>query len=99
MIKVSYNLSNIDQGLYERYKVESDKIVEEGSTTYYWFVLSDGETSINLHKRFDQFRMLDEEMRQELLEMSHQKTPGRQASFHILPVLPDIDIDSVRLNY
>jgi hypothetical protein len=91
---MTYSLETIDQGLHHGSRVDSGEIQAQGSTSFYRFHLNDGQKALHICKRFDDFRVLHEAMDLELQNSTRPTEHGLPA-YHILPLLPQIDINSV----
>lgn len=92
-IIVDYSLANALSGRLQGYKIDIGEVVVEGGTTYFQFFITDGNILYQMKKRFDEFRILREEMTTELESTSPSNRPF--PSYHVVPTLPDTGIDKV----
>lgn len=92
---IAYSTCEAVLGTLQGFKIDLGERIEEGGTTFYNFFITDGRTLFQLKKRFDEFRILRDEMVAELQNISPTSRP--EPSYHIVPVLPDLSIDKVTL--
>jgi hypothetical protein len=91
---VKYSLADFLNHKMQGFMVELGEITNEGCTTFYQFFLRNDSTLYQLKKRFDEFRVLREQMVEELQIIDPSERPITP-SYHVVPTLPDLGIDHV----
>ena len=96
-VSISYSIEKADSVMMSEYEVKSGDIKESNGTQYFSFSISQFKTVLEISKRFDEFRILHEEMEKELLDIDKCMTI-LPSGYHILPILPPSGITKVTQN-
>jgi hypothetical protein len=92
---IGYSIEKADTRNISEFEVFSFDFESKNGTQYFRFEVVVRSNRFGICKRFDQFKLLHEEMEAELSNFDKGGMNISPPSYHIMPLLPDSDIKKV----
>ncbi len=95
LVCIGYSIEKADTRNISHFEISSHDFESRSGTQYFRFEVVYCTTIIRICKRFDQFRILHEELEAELRDVERTGMAISPPSYHVLPLLPESSISKV----